>query len=1053
MTYPHSLQTLTRPQSTANSFPSAGQLSSFTDFQAQIKREFIQGSAIAPDLFQDTVRLCQDIEIAATGDIETPIHDALNWRYTRFGQRAQQTLSAALLLNEDGSCWQAKLSRPLIDQGKGKPRKYETPKGNGARAFLPHVPRQVRQRIAARYGVEVPLSGSFWDWLAEHPEIPIVLTEGGKKALALLSLGYVAIALYGVNGGYRKCIDGTRALIDDLDRFALPDRPICLAFDQDDTATTRHRVNVALFRFSSLLKAQGCQVAIASWQGQQGKGVDDLIVNQGAAAWDTAYQDALALDHWQIWQRLDGRLTYPVHLRLNAQDLSQLDLDLPKMGILAIASGKATGKTKLIAQTLPLHQKVLAAGHRVALMRNLCTRLQLEYRGDLDKVNGQFITGAGYTLRVGFCVDALLAIQPEQFQGCVLVLDEVVQVLRHLFTSSTCAKDGKRPALLARLRQIVAAAEQVIIADADLDNASIRYIQTLRGEDADVCLIRNDYQAAGYTARLLDCPDRSPIFAEMLEQVEILEPGKTLFIATDSKAVSKAIARLIYKQFPNKAVLLINSETSSGELEREFMQSPDAVLEQNNYDVIICSPSVATGVSIEIQGKIAKVYGIFTGGSSTDADMAQALGRVREPVERVIWCAHAGSNFSKVSSSTNPLELKRHLQDQTSTTVSLVRSSLREDIAGAINQYDWQSDPHLNLYSHISAAQNFSMYHLREALLVRLRYEGQQVWVEERPTHPLMKLLLRQTIQENRELEAEAIVSAESLSYADILLLEQKEMTTPQERWAIAQFYLKDFYNLESLTVEDVLWDADGRRRTEILNLEAQLFPDLASDRSIKALEKQAHWQQGYCPWDFSQMELRRRLRQELGFDELIERMRQGWEWTKYDLAPDAAKARALATQIKVALNFTISSDIYDTQIVHQLLLQLGMRVKFSHWSRSVAGREGEKLRVYRIDEAHWQQVSDVLERRRVKRSLLHSSAAEEREGWMVAGSPGCITIQNREGDPEEKFPESDAEWESWLTAEALEDVRQMWRASVTPEERDWLRANVPIEVLERAIA
>ena len=161
MTYPHLLQTLTRPELTANSLPSAGQASSFTDFHAQIEHEFVQGSAIAPDLFQTAVHVCQDIEIAATGDIETPIHDALNWHYTRFGQRAQQTLFAALLLNEDGSCWQAKLSRPLIDQGKGKPRKYETPKGNGARAFLPPVSHKTREWIAARYGIEVPLSGSF----------------------------------------------------------------------------------------------------------------------------------------------------------------------------------------------------------------------------------------------------------------------------------------------------------------------------------------------------------------------------------------------------------------------------------------------------------------------------------------------------------------------------------------------------------------------------------------------------------------------------------------------------------------------------------------------------------------------------------------------------------------------------------------------------------------------------------------------------------------------------------------------------------------------------
>jgi len=526
-------------------------------FRTQIEQEFVRGSAIAPSLFQTAIHLCHDLETTAPGDVETPIHDALNWHYTRFGWRTRESFQAALLLNEDASCWQAKLSRPRMDPVKGKVRKYEAPKGNGSRTFLPALPEQIRQLITDRYGIEVPMTGSFWDWLASHPEIPIVITEGGKKALSLLSLGYVAIALYGVNGGYRKCSDGSRTLIADLDRFAVAKRPICLAFDQDEAAATRKRVNVALLRFGGLLKVQGCGVAIASWDGRHGKGVDDLIVTQGAQSWAQSYQAALSLEHWQIWQRLEGRLTYPVHLRLNAQDLSQLDLrSLPDRGILAIASGKGTGKTKFISQTIHGEEMVLAAGHRVALMRNLSTRLQLEYRGDLDKMNGRFITGSAYTLRVSFCVDALLAITPAQFTGCVLVLDEVVQVLRHLLTSSTCIKEGKRPALLARLRQLVVAARQVIIADADLDDASIQYIRELRGADAEVCLIRNDYQADGYPARLSHCADRSPIIAELLDQVANLEPGQVPFIVTDSKAVSKTIARLIYKQNLGRRVLL-----------------------------------------------------------------------------------------------------------------------------------------------------------------------------------------------------------------------------------------------------------------------------------------------------------------------------------------------------------------------------------------------------------------------------------------------------------------------------------------------------------------
>ncbi|MHC5863496.1 DUF3854 domain-containing protein, partial [Nostoc sp.] len=129
-----------------------------------------------------------------------------------------------------------------------------------SRAYLPTVNRENRRLIANRYGVEVPPPGeSFWNWLELHPEIPIIITEGGKKSLCLLSQGFVAIALYGINGGYRsKDLLGNPVkpyLISDIARFAVKGRKITLAFDQDTNTLTQRRVNAATFRFSRLLTA------------------------------------------------------------------------------------------------------------------------------------------------------------------------------------------------------------------------------------------------------------------------------------------------------------------------------------------------------------------------------------------------------------------------------------------------------------------------------------------------------------------------------------------------------------------------------------------------------------------------------------------------------------------------------------------------------------------------------------------------------------------------------------------------------------------------------
>jgi hypothetical protein len=971
---------------------------SANNFSDQIKTEFLVGSGIEATLFQASVTLVKDLEPGAGGEVSTPIHEALNWRYTRFGQKSQDSFYAALLLNEDGSTWQAKLSNPRTD-AKGKSQKYETPVGNGSRAFLPDVPTETRQMIGLRYNVNVPLTGSFWDWLEQHPEVFIIWTEGGKKALCLLSQGYVAIALYGVNGGYRRQVDDSRTLIPDVERFAQEGRAHLLTFDQDAQSETRRRVNVAIARFGGLLEDSGGSVAIATWDGKQGKGVDDLIVNAGISAFETSHNQALSLSHWKLSQRLQNRLTYPAQIRFNTADLSTLTLEsFPESGIIGIASAKGTGKTKFIKSLVEEVEKALSATHRIALGRNLCSRLGLNWRGDLDKLRGDFISGSGYTLRVGFCVDSLLAIDPEKFRGCDLVLDEVVQVIRHLLTSATCARDGKRPALLARFRELIQVARRVIAADADLDNATLSYLQELRQSPENtepVFLIRNDFQSEGYAVTFIDSPDRTAIASHLLESVGAQEPGKVIFIATDNKGTSKALTSIILKSYPTKRILTINSETSSGPLERAFAESPTAALLSGRYDIIISSPSMATGLSIELQGIITKVYGVFTGVSSTDGDMAQALARVREPVERIVWCAKTGTNYSRVSRSPYFLKVKDDLQQMTSVTTRLIRSGLREEVAQGLDAFDYQSNPHLNLFCRMSADQNFSMLNLREALLVRLRLEGNLVTVQSAESHPGIKILLCEIREELKLTEAETLVRAGDLTLVQVLALEQKEVTTPEEQRAIAKYHLKEFYGLDLLTVEDILWDNEGRRRSEIVSLEALRTPQLASDRTVRALEKQFAWGKGVCPWDISTLELRRAMLEKLGMTDLVERMISGWTWTKHDLKSFADLARQFKGQIKTVLHFTITDQVSDTQIVHQLLCQFGLKFEHKVWSTFIPNHEGEKLRVYGLNLTHWEAMTEVLQRRQEKRNGLVEQA-------NPSGSSPMFKESYTRGDPGE---------------------------------------------------
>ncbi|MGB3787594.1 MAG: plasmid replication protein, CyRepA1 family, partial [Phormidesmis sp.] len=621
-----------------------------------------------------------------------------------------------------------------------------------------------------------------------------------------------------------------------------------------------------------------------------------------------------------------------------------------------------------------------------SLLRNLCERCGIHYRGDLDKQGGRFIAGDGYTLRVGTCVDSLLAIDPEAFKGCDLVLDEVCQVLRHLLTSSTCNQQGKRPVLLMRFRQLIQSARRVILADADLDDSALHYIQQLRGEvdgpNAKPFLIRNDYQAPGYPVRFIQAPDSSAIMGELLQD---LKDGLRIYIATDSKRGSKRIHRLIEDLQRELPTLLINSDTSGGEVERAFMENPDQHLASITIQAVTASPSAGTGLSIE-GDHFDKVYGIFYGASSTDADMAQALGRIRAAIPRVVWCAKHGRSFSKAGRETNPKQLRSLLRQKTQANTLLIRASLAEVDYTGLDSYDWEQDPHILYWSQIEAERNRSMWHLRTALKIRLMHEGHQVEPVTLGKDQQAHTLLKEARDDMKIEQALSVEAAHNITATEAKLLDQLENLEPEQRLSLQKYKIAEFYQvpIEEVDADMVLADNSGRLRGQLLNLERMLSPETATDADIRALERQGQWQKGYTPWDLSNDTLKREVRKRLG---LAAYLQPGKRWDSDSLATFKATALQLAPQIKAALNFTVKPETSAVQILNQLLEQMGLLC-----TQFQPRRNGKRVRIYKLDPVVYQQQLEILERRKASRQ----KAIEDDTPSPINNSMGlgCSTVE-----------------------------------------------------------
>jgi hypothetical protein len=194
----------------------------------------------------------------------------------------------------------------------GKIIKYESPRGVGnQQIFVPRVSVRVGHIIANKIGHDTAIEYAkrtelrspesedtgFWEWFLSKG-FSLVITEGVKKAAALISAGYAAIALNGVWGWGNNVKDmfgevekggggeNLKTLHPDLEPF-LNGREIVLAFDRDDISSTIHKVERAKLMFMHEIEGEAIRITQIKWRGH--KGIDDYIAAKGVKAIDRAY--------------------------------------------------------------------------------------------------------------------------------------------------------------------------------------------------------------------------------------------------------------------------------------------------------------------------------------------------------------------------------------------------------------------------------------------------------------------------------------------------------------------------------------------------------------------------------------------------------------------------------------------------------------------------------------------------------------------------------------------------------------------------------------------
>jgi ribonuclease HI len=734
---------------------------------------------------------------------------------------------------------QFKPNRPRWNQEKGRPIKYEAPIGQPTRSAWLRVPAQVARRVADRWGLALPAAvaadvngnaGAFWRWVAAEPRLPVVVTEGAKKAGALLTAGVAAVALPGVDNGAKRTgpVDpstgrrtGPVELIPDLAGLSWTDRRALVLFDYSDKETGRRDVARAARRLGRHLRAAGAAVLVGTCPGPA-KGADDHLAAGGT--WEELAAALQPLQAEPALPRLRAAdQTAPAGHLADGVDLQQLD----DHRLLAVAAPMGTGKTHLarhlIAQHLADGVPIIAPTHRTSLGEASAAAVGLPWAaapGDDQRLQG-----------LGLCWDSLrptsgLRINAAEWSDSVLLLDEVAQGIEHLLFGTGTAVAQHRPETLDTIAAMLRTCRAAVAMDAQLSEPVLQLLETLTGSSAH--LLRSAHRPMagrpvmvpqGLTARTAAEQGRAHV-------LQLVKAGARVLVITTAqqagvKGSAQNLARLVKRHRPDARVLMIDSTTPDEAAALGAAPNETAAA----HDWVIASPAITSGLSIDALGLFDEVLVIGAGGRLTCEHLAQAAARVRDPRCPVtIYAPAIAPQLQIGSGDTSPADLLKHLA---ATEAQL--------LAALVSAAGWQpaatnESPWLRCWLEMAAHRNRQVHAYSATIAALLDAEGWAVTTTPADQDPALvamaSLDLGEIAEAAQAAEDAAVMAAEPITTAEAAELADKRRHTPEERAQLQRHHVAARWGLGAADPTPELLAADREHLSQRLRF-AWIMQDL----------------------------------------------------------------------------------------------------------------------------------------------------------------------------------------------------------------------------------
>jgi hypothetical protein len=450
----------------------------------------------------------------------------------------------------------------------------------------------------------------------------------------------------------------------------------------------------------------------------------------------------------------------------------------------------------------------------------------LQYISELDLSQNPDSAVTGF----GLCIDSLHPNSQARFnaadwQDGVVIIDEIEQVLWHGLNSSTCR--GNRVAILKSLKtlmqNVLGGQGQVYVADADLSDVSLDYLRALAGCDVQPYVVENQWRPGNEAAWTVQhyadpTPDR---LVQALEN-HIREGGKPFVCLSAQKRQSQwgtsNLEAYLHEKFPDRAILRLDSDTLTDAEHPASQGLSDLNARLQAYDIVLSSPCLETGVSIDLRGHFTSVWAIAQGVQAENS-VRQSLSRVRENVPRHVWIAPFGFNTVGNGSSSIP-ELLDSGQKLTQLNIRLLQQSDLTSLDDLETGFQAES---LLCWARLAVRCNAAMAKYRETVLATLKMEGHHIEMVGETTvstvsasetattesAPSLGAAVAEVRDRNYQEDCDAIATAADINYQDYRTFKKQLVKTPEQRRQTRKYELTHRYGMTP-TAELVMADDQG---------------------------------------------------------------------------------------------------------------------------------------------------------------------------------------------------------------------------------------------------